>query len=586
MLVHYTSLPGCYKPCEKQLQTQLSKAYIPMLIFCPQNQAKTVPESVPDTYSETDSVDKDDDEPITGMSILRMSMEGVDLEKFPAGRRGSIKRLKKDSFSEPLTPKTGPAIHPNLVVESSTSAGGSSCHQCKSRRNCQDLTYCTSNLKKKSKGAQCRKKYCDHCLTKFYKDVISLPDGPDWKCPSCRGLCCCAACRRRDKLNDPSLKSPSSSPSPLSFPRNSPLAMHPRRSPQTLHLAQRSPFTSPISLGFDNDHPHLMVLAQDPTGATPPLDSSSPHISGEAVPFYLVPSHSPLLGGNGTPAKGGLAAPLPPNTPPVYSLKQIASRASKKQNMNGSEAAEGQQNRSIPATGLSYLLSSQSIAAASHRAPIRSAALFSALTMHPNVQKAVQALLAHGEKQPEPPSEWLVIESIADVLQSSLSDRKLPTAAGAVAALDRTISAAAAKQNQNVKVEQKDAMAAPSTPAKLEKKDNATDAVLTPPSSSENGTKGGDFTPSSDGKATRKSPPSSASPGGFGVPKSRPAPKNGLTPTQIVEPLANHKKVETAKKQDTHVTKKRPRDETDDIDADTGSEDAAEAAANVLSALT
>jgi hypothetical protein len=31
----------------------------------------------------------------------------------------------------------------------------------------------TSSLKKKSKGAQCRKKYCDHCLTKFYRDVVS-----------------------------------------------------------------------------------------------------------------------------------------------------------------------------------------------------------------------------------------------------------------------------------------------------------------------------------------------------------------------------------------------------------------------------
>lgn len=35
--------------------------------------------------------------------------------------------------------------------------GGSSCHQCKSRRNYVALTYCTSNLDKKNK--KCRKKY-------------------------------------------------------------------------------------------------------------------------------------------------------------------------------------------------------------------------------------------------------------------------------------------------------------------------------------------------------------------------------------------------------------------------------------------
>lgn len=44
----------------------------------------------------------------------------------------------------------------------SGAAGGSSCHQCKSRRAYMDLTYCTSALGKK-KGAVCRKKYCGKC---------------------------------------------------------------------------------------------------------------------------------------------------------------------------------------------------------------------------------------------------------------------------------------------------------------------------------------------------------------------------------------------------------------------------------------
>lgn len=76
---------------------------------------------------------------------------------------------------------------------------GSSCHQCKSRRAKPDLVFCTNILDKKSKS--CRKKYCEHCLRKFYSE--DAPTAGDergcWSCPSCRGLCCCAACRRRQE---------------------------------------------------------------------------------------------------------------------------------------------------------------------------------------------------------------------------------------------------------------------------------------------------------------------------------------------------------------------------------------------------
>uniref|UniRef100_A0A7S2TPP0 Zinc-finger domain-containing protein n=2 Tax=Lotharella oceanica TaxID=641309 RepID=A0A7S2TPP0_9EUKA len=75
--------------------------------------------------------------------------------------------------------------------------GGSSCHQCKSRRMFQDLTYCTSSLENKKKT--CRKKYCEHCLTKFYNEPpLSRRDKARWVCPSCRRICCCAACRRKE----------------------------------------------------------------------------------------------------------------------------------------------------------------------------------------------------------------------------------------------------------------------------------------------------------------------------------------------------------------------------------------------------
>lgn len=83
----------------------------------------------------------------------------------------------------------------------SSEPGGSSCHQCKSRRAYGDLTYCTSSSNKKSanKSNACRKKYCDHCLKKFYRELpVPASSNQSWACPSCRKICCCAACRRRE----------------------------------------------------------------------------------------------------------------------------------------------------------------------------------------------------------------------------------------------------------------------------------------------------------------------------------------------------------------------------------------------------
>jgi hypothetical protein len=74
--------------------------------------------------------------------------------------------------------------------------GGSSCHQCKSRRNLTALTYCSATLDKKNK--KCRKKFCGHCLKKFYKESpVQIANKGNWQCPSCRKICCCAACKRR-----------------------------------------------------------------------------------------------------------------------------------------------------------------------------------------------------------------------------------------------------------------------------------------------------------------------------------------------------------------------------------------------------
>lgn len=77
----------------------------------------------------------------------------------------------------------------------SSSAEAASCHQCKSRRLLSELHYC-SNMP--APRRQCRKKFCDGCLDKFYNGASPEAGKEDkWQCPSCRGFCCCAACVRR-----------------------------------------------------------------------------------------------------------------------------------------------------------------------------------------------------------------------------------------------------------------------------------------------------------------------------------------------------------------------------------------------------
>eukprot|EP00462_Mataza_sp_D1_P020675 CAMPEP_0175134468 /NCGR_PEP_ID=MMETSP0087-20121206/8196_1 /TAXON_ID=136419 /ORGANISM="Unknown Unknown, Strain D1" /LENGTH=444 /DNA_ID=CAMNT_0016417035 /DNA_START=344 /DNA_END=1678 /DNA_ORIENTATION=+ len=85
-------------------------------------------------------------------------------------------------------PPTGISISP-----------GSSCHQCKSRREADQLYFCkfnpsTAATPPKHKKVSCRKKYCKTCLHKFYSEAVADPG--KWICPSCRHCCCCAACRR------------------------------------------------------------------------------------------------------------------------------------------------------------------------------------------------------------------------------------------------------------------------------------------------------------------------------------------------------------------------------------------------------
>ena len=132
------------------------------------------------------------------------------------------KKTKAHSKKEPRGGKPKPPPQEVAYEDSTTSpelessapnlsnGSGSSCHQCKSRRLIVDLVYCCNMWKKgadrkvaatatSSAQHSCRKKYCGNCLTKFYSERAPAKrsaHNSEFVCPACRGICCCAACRR------------------------------------------------------------------------------------------------------------------------------------------------------------------------------------------------------------------------------------------------------------------------------------------------------------------------------------------------------------------------------------------------------
>eukprot|EP00466_Bigelowiella_natans_P019108 jgi/Bigna1/85638/estExt_fgenesh1_pg.C_50106 len=106
----------------------------------------------------------------------------------------SLASLKTDTHSEKSLDSLSITNSPNL---------GSSCHQCKSRRSQEELNWCRNMLamQQGKKRPICRKKYCDRCLFKFLGEQPPRTKGKkqrdNWLCPACRGICTCAACRRK-----------------------------------------------------------------------------------------------------------------------------------------------------------------------------------------------------------------------------------------------------------------------------------------------------------------------------------------------------------------------------------------------------
>ena len=81
-----------------------------------------------------------------------------------------------------------------------TSSQGVSCHQCKTTKQLAELHLCSSKalITHKGRRRKCRKKYCASCLHRSYSPAVietAMKDAA-WPCPSCMGLCICAACTR------------------------------------------------------------------------------------------------------------------------------------------------------------------------------------------------------------------------------------------------------------------------------------------------------------------------------------------------------------------------------------------------------
>lgn len=93
------------------------------------------------------------------------------------------------------------------------------CHQCKVRKL---VVQCTSL------HPRCPKRYCDQCLCSHYGESLEGTVGlADWACPFCRGLCVCAACKRRAlgaaHSSLAAAQPPSQQPAAVSAPPGAPL---------------------------------------------------------------------------------------------------------------------------------------------------------------------------------------------------------------------------------------------------------------------------------------------------------------------------------------------------------------------------
>jgi len=129
-----------------------------------------------------------------------------------------------DSSSIPITTASIVDSHHNShlsftsddLLKSSARCKGNSCHQCKTNKDPPHLYFCTAKNDHPMGKRNCRKKYCLACMSRWYKGLLhtGMPGHQQnnnnnnnnnscqsgWLCPSCTGVCVCAACdRKKDK---------------------------------------------------------------------------------------------------------------------------------------------------------------------------------------------------------------------------------------------------------------------------------------------------------------------------------------------------------------------------------------------------
>ena len=103
-------------------------------------------------------------------------------------------------MSDAPTAAAAPASSPNSLAV----LGGFSCHQCKVSKLATQLRFCDNSKNQPTtvpaaRGGvklkkSCNKKYCFTCLERLYNEE---PSASQWACPSCRLVCCCANCCRK-----------------------------------------------------------------------------------------------------------------------------------------------------------------------------------------------------------------------------------------------------------------------------------------------------------------------------------------------------------------------------------------------------
>eukprot|EP00743_Colponemidia_sp_Colp-15_P006650 GILK01007169.1.p1 GENE.GILK01007169.1~~GILK01007169.1.p1 ORF type:complete len:223 (+),score=20.59 GILK01007169.1:44-712(+) len=91
--------------------------------------------------------------------------------------------------SEDLLVSHGKHAHVDITAEKQW------CHQCRAKRISIQCRYATSISISGKKS--CRKSYCHSCLLRYYDERYEdVKQNRGWRCPACRGVCCCSLCSK------------------------------------------------------------------------------------------------------------------------------------------------------------------------------------------------------------------------------------------------------------------------------------------------------------------------------------------------------------------------------------------------------